>query len=68
MDVGPATLLSRDLLQAVKESVTDAYSPQQLNWQFIPPGSTHMGACGKLLSRASRLYFWNQQLRESILL
>ncbi|XP_070068113.1 uncharacterized protein [Drosophila takahashii] len=41
--VGAATLLSRDFLQAVKESVTDAYSHQQLNWQFIPPGAPHMG-------------------------
>ncbi|XP_070068068.1 uncharacterized protein [Drosophila takahashii] len=41
--VGAATLLSRDFLQAVKESVTDAYSHQQLTWQFIPPGAPHMG-------------------------
>jgi len=34
--VGALALLSRDFLQAVKESVTDAYSYQQLNWQFIP--------------------------------
>ncbi|XP_070144167.1 uncharacterized protein [Drosophila kikkawai] len=41
--VGAATLLSRDFLQAVKESVTDAYSHQGLVWRFIPPGAPHMG-------------------------
>jgi len=42
--VGASTVLSRDFLQAVKESVTDAYShQQQLTWQFIPPGAPHMG-------------------------
>jgi len=41
--VGASTLLSRDFLQAVKESVTDAYSHQQLNLQFIPPGARHIG-------------------------
>ncbi|XP_043064804.1 uncharacterized protein LOC122320702 [Drosophila ficusphila] len=41
--VGASTLLSRDFLQAVKESVTDAYSHQQLDWHFIPPGAPHMG-------------------------
>ncbi|XP_070854619.1 uncharacterized protein [Drosophila suzukii] len=37
--VGASTTLSRDFLQAVKESVTDAYSHQQLTRQFIPPGA-----------------------------
>jgi len=41
--VGVSTVLSRDFLQAVKESVNDAYSHQQLTWQFIPPGAPHMG-------------------------
>ncbi|XP_052854759.1 uncharacterized protein LOC128263703 [Drosophila gunungcola] len=41
--VGAAALLSSDFLQAVKESVTDAYGHQQLTWQFIPPGAPHMG-------------------------
>jgi len=41
--VGASTVLSRDFLQAVKESVTDAFSHQQLTWQFIPPGAPHMG-------------------------
>ncbi|XP_070141661.1 uncharacterized protein [Drosophila kikkawai] len=41
--VGAATLLSRDFRQAVKESVTDAYSHQGLVWRFIPPGAPHMG-------------------------
>jgi len=36
-------VLSRDFLQAVKESVADAYSHQQLTWQFIPPGAPYMG-------------------------
>jgi len=36
-------VLSRDFLQAVKESVTDAYSHQQLTWQFITPEAPHMG-------------------------
>jgi len=30
--VGASTVLSRDFLQAVKDSVTDAYSHQQLTW------------------------------------
>jgi len=30
--VGASTVLCRDFLQAVKESVTDAYSYQQLTW------------------------------------
>ncbi|XP_044778298.1 uncharacterized protein LOC120284346 [Drosophila simulans] len=41
--VGAATLISRDFLQAIKESVTDAYSHQGLVWRFIPPGAPHMG-------------------------
>jgi len=41
--VGASTVLSRYFLQAVRESVTDAYSHQQLNMQFIPPGEPHMG-------------------------
>nr|XP_041633544.1 uncharacterized protein LOC121503298 [Drosophila kikkawai] len=35
--VGAAAVLSREFLQAVKESVTNAYSHQELLWQFIPP-------------------------------
>jgi len=38
--VRAATLLSKDFLQAIKESVTDAYSHQGLVWRFIIP---HMG-------------------------
>jgi len=41
--VGAAALISRDFLQAIKESVTDAYSHQGLVWRFIPPGAPHMG-------------------------
>nr|XP_041633398.1 uncharacterized protein LOC121503234 [Drosophila kikkawai] len=41
--VGAAAVLSREFLQAVKESVTNAYSHQKLLWQFIPPGAPHMG-------------------------
>ncbi|XP_070142318.1 uncharacterized protein [Drosophila kikkawai] len=41
--VGAAAVLSREFLQAVKESVTNAYSHQELLWQFIPPGAPHMG-------------------------
>ncbi|XP_041675372.1 uncharacterized protein LOC121530409 [Drosophila eugracilis] len=41
--VGAASLLSRDFLQAVKESVTDVHSHQGLDWRFIPPGAPHMG-------------------------
>jgi len=41
--VGASTVLSRDFLQAVKESVTDAYSHQRLTWQFISPGAPQMG-------------------------
>jgi len=41
--VGASTTLSRDYLQAVKESVTYAYSHQQLTRQFIPPGAPNMG-------------------------
>nr|XP_041632345.1 uncharacterized protein LOC121502707 [Drosophila kikkawai] len=41
--VGAAAVLSREFLQAVKESVTNAYSHQELRWQFIPPGAPHMG-------------------------
>jgi len=41
--VGASTVLSQDFLPAVKESVTVAYSHQQLTWKFIPPGAPHMG-------------------------
>ncbi|XP_044315221.1 uncharacterized protein LOC123037628 [Drosophila rhopaloa] len=41
--VGASSLLSRDFTQALKESVTDAYSHQGLVWRFIPPGAPHMG-------------------------
>nr|XP_041630542.1 uncharacterized protein LOC121501974 [Drosophila kikkawai] len=41
--VGASAVLSREFLQAVKESVTNAYSHQELRWQFIPPGAPHMG-------------------------
>ncbi|XP_041630525.1 uncharacterized protein [Drosophila kikkawai] len=41
--VGAAAVLSREFLQAVKESVTNAYCHQELLWQFIPPGAPHMG-------------------------
>jgi len=41
--VGAATLLSRDFMQTIKESVTDTYSHQGILWRFIPPGAQHMG-------------------------
>jgi len=36
-------VLSRDFLQAVMESVTDAYSHQHVTWQFISFGAPEMG-------------------------
>ncbi|XP_043065496.1 uncharacterized protein LOC122320916 [Drosophila ficusphila] len=41
--VGAATLLSRDFMQTIKESVAGTYSHQGLVWRFIPPGAPHMG-------------------------
>ncbi|XP_070068036.1 uncharacterized protein [Drosophila takahashii] len=41
--VGASSLISPDFTQALKESVTDAYSHQGLVWRFIPPGAPHMG-------------------------
>ncbi|XP_070075146.1 uncharacterized protein [Drosophila takahashii] len=41
--VGASSLISRDFTQALKESVTNAYSHQGLVWRFIPPGAPHMG-------------------------
>jgi len=61
--VGASTLLSRDFLQAVKESVTDAYSHQQLNWQFIPYGRPLGRWCQELqdfilqIHRYAKAYF-----------
>ncbi|XP_044249352.2 uncharacterized protein [Drosophila takahashii] len=41
--VGASSRISRDFTQALKESVTNAYSHQGLVWRFIPPGAPHMG-------------------------
>nr|CAA09069.1 polyprotein [Drosophila melanogaster] len=39
--VGAATLLSRDFLQAVKESVTNAYIHQEMQWQLFSGGTQY---------------------------
>jgi len=41
--VGASTLVSRDFMQTIKESVTDTYGHQGILWRFIPPGAPHMG-------------------------
>ncbi|XP_043064528.1 uncharacterized protein LOC122320485 [Drosophila ficusphila] len=56
--VGAATLLSRDFLQAVKESAMGTYGHQGLLWRFIPPCALHMGGLWETGGKSFKTLFY----------
>jgi len=60
--VGAATLIFRDFMRAVQESVTDTYSHQGLVWRFITPGAPHMEGWGEKFKNSFLQIHWHPQI------